>query len=41
MRRKLACSLMVGRSSETLPTKVEILLITFSGIFPGFIGVVC
>ena len=37
---ELACSPMVGRSSGTLPTRVQILVLaSFSEIFLGFIGV--
>ena len=37
---ELACSPMVGRSSGTLPTRVQILVLaSFPGIFLGFTGV--
>ena len=37
---ELACSPMVGRSSGTLPTRVQILVLApFPGIFLGFTGV--
>jgi hypothetical protein len=36
----LACSLMVGRSSGTQPTRIQILVLAlFSGFIPGFSGV--
>ena len=38
---ELACSPMVGRSSGTLPTRVQILVLApFLGIFLGFTGVI-
>ena len=37
LSRELACSPMVGRSSGTLPTRVQILVLaSFLGIFLGF-----
>jgi hypothetical protein len=37
-----ACSPMVGRSSETLLTRIQILVLApFPGFIPGFSGVMC